>query len=321
VITNWDELEGSRRERGHIAATWTPLSGPNSITVGVNRVRIEPAMWSTPLHLEGSEEEIFYVLAGSGRSVQSERGGLEAYEVGPGDCLVHLALEHAHTLQAGPDGLDVLVFGERHYAANTLLPNAGVSWLGPTWVLAGAEEDHPWAREAAAGPPEVDQISPRPRRVVNVGDVEARTLERGDVGCEFRDLGRAAGSERTGIKHITIAPGKLASPPHCHSADEELFVVLEGTGTLELFPSARGSQGLATAAESHPLRAGSTVARPAATRVAHAFRADADGLTLLAYGTRERNDIAYYPRSRKLYLRGVGVVARVEPLDYWDGED
>jgi hypothetical protein len=60
-----------------------------------------------------------------------------------GDCLVHLPLEHAHTPQAGPKGLDVLAFGERHLAANTLLPNAGVSWLGPTWVLAGAEEDHP----------------------------------------------------------------------------------------------------------------------------------------------------------------------------------
>ena len=65
---------------------------------------------------------------------------------------------------------------------------------------------------------------------------------------------------------------------------------------------------------------GSTVARPAGTRVAHAFRAGPDGLTLLAYGTRDPNDIAYYPRSNKVYLRGVGVLARVEPLDYWDGE-
>ena len=69
----------------------------------------------------------------------------------------------------------MLVFGERHYAANTLLPNAGVSWLGPTWVLAGADEDHPWKREAAAGPPRVEEISPRPCRIVNVADVDAVT--------------------------------------------------------------------------------------------------------------------------------------------------
>ena len=65
----------------------------------------------------------------------------------------------------------------------------------------------------------------------------------------------------------------------------------------------------------------STVARPAATRVAHTFRAGPGGLTYLAYGTRDPNDIAFYPRSNKVYLRGVGVIGRLEQLDYWDGED
>jgi len=321
VITHWDELDENRRERSHIAATWTRLTGANSVTVGANRIRIDPGMWSTPLHLEGSEEEIFYVLDGSGTSVQSEGGETEAYDVGAGDCLVHLALEHAHTLQAGPEGLDVLVFGERHYAANTLLPNAGVSWLGPTWVLTGAEEDHPWAREAAAGPPQVAGVSLRPKRIVNVTDVEVVSRERGEIRSEWRDLGRAAGSERTGIKHVTVEPGHLAVPPHCHSAEEEIFVVLEGSGTLELSASPRGSLGFATEPSVHPVQGGSTVARPAATRVAHTFRAGPDGLTYLAYGTRDPNDIAFYPRSNKVYLRGVGVIGRLEQLDYWDGED
>jgi uncharacterized cupin superfamily protein len=43
-------------------------------------------------------------------------------------------------------------------------------------------------------------------------------------------------------------------------------------------------------------------------------------MTLLLYGTREPNDIAYYPRSNKVNLRGVGVIGRIEHLDYWDGE-
>jgi uncharacterized cupin superfamily protein len=138
-IAHWDEVESGRRERGHLAGTWRSLSGLQSVTVGVKRIAVDPGMWSTPLHLEGSEEEIFYVLGGSGISVQSVDGEtIEAYEVARGDCLVHLALEHAHTLQAGDDGLDVLAFGQRHYAANTLLIRAGVSWLGPTWVLEGA---------------------------------------------------------------------------------------------------------------------------------------------------------------------------------------
>ena len=69
------------------------------------------------------------------------------------------------------------------------------------------------------------------------------------------------------------------------------------------------------------VRRGSVVSRPAGTRVAHAFRAGGSGLVLLAYGTREPNDIAYYPRSNKVFLRGVGLIARLEPLGYWDGED
>ncbi|MBV9007251.1 MAG: hypothetical protein JO181_21475, partial [Solirubrobacterales bacterium] len=48
--------------------------------------------------------------------------------------------------------------------------------------------------------------------------------------------------------------------------------------------------------------------------------AGARGLTYLAYGTREPGDICFYPRSSKLSFRGLGVVARIERLDYWDGE-
>ena len=145
MITHWDEVEAHRRERGHIAGSWQALTGYNSITVGVQRISVEAGHWATPLHLEGSEEEIFYVLSGTGLSFQVEGDDERVFPVGPGDCLVYRALEHAHTIGAGDEELVVLAFGQRHYAANTLLPRAGVSWLGPTWVLQGAPEDHPWA--------------------------------------------------------------------------------------------------------------------------------------------------------------------------------
>lgn len=44
------------------------------------------------------------------------------------------------------------------------------------------------------------------------------------------------------------------------------------------------------------------------------------GLALLAFGTREPNDIAFYPRSNKVSLRGIGAKFRVERVDYWDSE-
>jgi uncharacterized cupin superfamily protein len=316
VITHWDEVEANRRERGHIAASWQSLTGAHSITAGVQRISIDPGHWATPLHLEGSEEETFYVLSGTGVSVQGDGDKDEAFAVGPGDCLVHLALEHAHTIGAGDDGLVVLAFGQRHYAASTLLPRAGVSWLGATWVLEGNADDHPWKREAAVGPPTWTELAERPPHIVNVADVPASERNGATVGHLARHLGDAAGSERTGLSHYVVEPGQLMNPPHVHSAEEEIFVLLEGDGTMMLYPSARTDGEL----EEWPVRAGCAIARPAGSQRAHALRAGASGMTLLAFGTRDPNDITFYPRSRKISFRGVGVIGRIEQLDYWDGE-
>jgi len=310
-IAHWDDVEPQRRERGHIAGAWRDLGeAAGSVTVGANRIEIDPGRWSTPLHVEGAEEEIFFVLGGSGTSLLWHGQGKQtAHEVRAGDCLVHLALEQAHTLRAGDEGLDVLAFGMRSYAdAATYLPRAGVAWLGPTWVEAGGEENHPWTREAAAGEPEVGEITERPPSIVNVDDVPVEERTEKTVAHRRRDLGTAAGSLRSGVEHVEVPPRMLNWPPHCHSAEEELFVVLDGEGTALLGD------------EEHAVRAGSVVACPAATREAHAFRAGDGGLTLLAYGTREPNDITYFPRSGKISFRGVGVMGRIEPAGYWDGE-
>jgi uncharacterized cupin superfamily protein len=325
VITYWDELPWVRREKGHIAADWQSLTGERSLWLGVQRLRIDPGKWATPLHLEASEEEIFYVLEGTGVSVQTdERGEEQAFAVGPGDCLVHLALEHAHTITAGPEGLEVLAFGERHYAANTLLPRAGVSWLGPTWVREGAPEDHPWEREAAVGPPIVGELSERPSRIVNVEDVQAVARQGKTVARRIRDLGDAAGSLKTGLSLYDVEPGMLMSPPHCHSEEEEIFVVLSGTGTVELWPNLRAAsqpEQFSDAMETLALSRGATLARPAGTGRSHAVSAGPDGLRILAFGMHRPNDITHYPRSGKISFRGVGVIGRVEQVPYWDGED
>ena len=49
-------------ERGHIGGDWQSLTGDRSVTVGVKRIRVDPGKWSTPAHVENSEEEIFFVL-------------------------------------------------------------------------------------------------------------------------------------------------------------------------------------------------------------------------------------------------------------------
>ena len=119
---------------------------------------------------------------------------------------------------------------------------------------------------------------------------------------------------RTGIRHAEVFPGKLSAPPHCHSLEEEIFVVLEGDGHVLLWDKG--------VVEEHPVRAGSVVVRPPSSEVAHAFRGGDAGMTLLMYGTREPGEVCYYPRSGKVYFSGLGLITRVgEQLDYWEGED
>jgi uncharacterized cupin superfamily protein len=143
---------------------------------------------------------------------------------------------------------------------------------------------------------------------VALRDVHPDAFAHGDVGAARRDLGEVLDSRSTGLGHLVVDPGALNAPPHCHGAEEELFVVLEGSGTLLLGD------------EEQPIRAGTVVARPPGTGVPHAFRAGEDGLTLLAYGTRQPNDIVFYPRSNKVALRGIKARFAIERVEYWDGE-
>jgi uncharacterized cupin superfamily protein len=307
-VIHWDDVEREHAEAGSIAGWWTDLGkAAGSVRVGVNRIHVDPGKRSTPLHMEGDEEEIFYVLAGSGLSWQFAGTEFSTYEIRAGDCLVHLAEHEAHSVVAGPEGIELLAFGERVTHPLTYFPRLEGARMGPAW--AEKLPEHQWVREAALGDPELPEPSPRPGRIVNFEDVEEEEWGRGDVRVRVCDLGLAAGSVRTGINRNRVEPGMLSCPPHCHSVEEELFIVLQGEGAVLLGD------------DEQPVRPGQVVSRPAATRIAHCFRAGDQGLTMLAYGTRDDADIAYYPRSQKLNFRGVGMIGRIERLDYWDGEE
>jgi uncharacterized cupin superfamily protein len=304
-IAHWDGVEKRRNERGQMAGTWSNLGTPaGTYRCGVHRLELVPGEMPTPAHVHGESEEIFYVLGGSGLTWMDEK----AYEIRARDCIVYKNFHDAHTIRAGDDRLDVLAFGPREYFTSSELPRGGSMWSITGWIE--VHDGHPWDREPELVWPEPEPD--RPATVVATDDVEADV--RG--GRRRRDLGRAAGSRWTGLKHIELEPGTLSAPPHCHSAEEEIFVVLDGDGALELAPHADDGD-----AEQIAVRRGSVVARPPGTAVAHAFRAGPPGLTLLAWGTREPNDICYYPRSNKIYWAGVGVIGRIEQLDYWDGEE
>ncbi|MGH2857334.1 MAG: cupin domain-containing protein [Solirubrobacteraceae bacterium] len=310
-LTHFDDAPAREYALGHLRGRWTLLGEAAGCgRVGVRRIQLPDGGWSTPAHEHGRGEEIFYVLSGSGISWQRGR----VATIGAGDCIVYHARRGEHTLRADAAGLDVLAFGPREYDEAVRFPQLGMSLLGGRAVASegGPPDGTPiqFIRESRHGPPPLpDEPAERPPTIVNIVQVEAKRVERTRVARTRRLVSRAAGSVQAGLQHVVVTAGRESTAPHCHSLEEEIFVILTGSGVLVLDD------------EETPVGPGHVVSRPAGTGVAHVFRAETD-LTYLAYGTREPNDICYYPRSNKIAFRGVGVMARIERIeDYWDGED
>jgi uncharacterized cupin superfamily protein len=307
MVCHWDEVAEREIDAGHLQSHIADLGAASgTVHIGARRYRIAPGAQGGPAHVHDAEEEICFVVAGSGMSWQDGT----TYEVRAGDAVLHPPAGPAHCLVAGDEGLVAIVFGERRAAE-----------VGRAWSDLGEARDS-FAREADAGPVATDgPPAPRPAGIVNVADVPGDDRDRGEFGATIRNVGVALGSRSTGIRHAAIRPGRLNAPPHTHNAEEEMFVVLDGDGTLVLYDLDGNVTG------ETPVRAGHVVARPAASGIAHTFRGGDGGLTVLSYGERRGEDVAWYPRSSKLAFRGFsgggalgGIVVKVERADFWDGE-
>jgi uncharacterized cupin superfamily protein len=127
-------------------------------------------------------------------------------------------------------------------------------------------------------------------------------------------LARGTAAQKLGIGIDIVPPGKRACPYHFHHAQEEMFVILEGTGTLRV------------AGELLPLRAGDVVFIPPGPEYPHHILNTSDApLKYLSISTRESPEICEYPDSGKYlaYAKNGGFdgLQRTENnLDYWDGE-
>ena len=255
-ITHFDEAERVERAVGHIRGRWSFLGeAAGSERAGVRRIEVPAGGWSTPAHEHGREEEIFYVLAGRGLSWQDGATS----EIAPRDCIVYRPWDGAHTINALED-LDLLAFGTRVNDEAPSFPRLGRSLVNGRLVanVPKPADDAPaqFTEEARLGPPALPaQPGPRPPTIVNLEAVEAVTVERPRVVRTRRNLGRAAGSRESGLQHVEVAPGKEATAQHCHTLEEEIFVILGGDGTLVLGEDTRRRCG-----------PGHVVARPAGDR-------------------------------------------------------
>ena len=293
-------------------ATWQRLGhAAGTRTVGVNRVRVAPGMLPTPPHSHTASEEVFFVLAGSGLAWQDG----DVHEVRPRDCVIHRANEHEHTFIAGEDGLEYLVFGTRHPTEVGWLPRSRAIRIGLA-VGRGARR-RPVGRRGGGRAARLRRPAPRPANILNVDEVELeRWQDRHDDGAAGDD---ASVRELAGFHWERIAPGlaarlRTATPRRRRCSSSSRAARRSSCGRH------RHARRPARSWRSIALRPGHSSrgrrGRESRTRSV----AGPEGVTMLIYGTRKPNDMAWYPRSRKVFLRGLGVIGRIETLDYHDGE-
>jgi uncharacterized cupin superfamily protein len=290
-VAHWDDAPSETSDLDRIGGHEQWLSGAvGSVRIGASRQQIPAGKASTPQHAE--DEEVFFVLGGSGWSVQEDG----CFAIGAGDVVYYRPWEVAHTIVAGDDGIDYIALGTTAGPVGaTRFPR-----LGKVKVydhLLSGDQTHQWELEnaldriAVADPPD-----PRPATIVNLADVEAMNYGR----ARARRPLRAMGAQGIALTHAELEAGADAAPRHCHSMEEELFVVLSGDGVVLLGD------------EETPVRAGSVVGRPPGTGVAHGFRASEQGMALLMFSDKHPGDMCFYPDSGKVALRGLGITFQPE---------
>ena len=69
--------------------------------------------------------------------------------------------------------------------------------------------------------------------IVNLMELENLAVEGGST-LDVRFARSASGSEHIGVSHIRYAPGRRSSRGHSHREQEEVYVVLGGSGRIKL---------------------------------------------------------------------------------------
>lgn len=144
-----------------------------------------------------------------------------------------------------------------------------------------------------------------------------RLLREPHYDCLGASLGCGSAARKLGASFDILAPGKRGCPYHLHHAQEEMFVILEGRGTLRV------------AGEVLALKAGDVIFIPTGPEYPHQILNTSDApLKYLSVSTKESPEICEYPDSGKFMAEGslqssqpFEMIDRRGPgLDYWEGK-
>jgi uncharacterized cupin superfamily protein len=130
-------------------------------------------------------------------------------------------------------------------------------------------------------------------------------------------LGTDTAAQKLGASMDIVAPGKRSCPYHFHYAQEEMFIILDGQGTLRV------------AGQMLPVRSGDVIFIPPGPEYPHQLINTSDApLKYLSISTRETPEVCEYPDSGKyqamVTINGARAFAAVQrpgaTLNYWEGE-
>jgi uncharacterized cupin superfamily protein len=129
---------------------------------------------------------------------------------------------------------------------------------------------------------------------------------------ETTSLSKGTAAQQLGASFDILAPGQMGCPYHFHYAEEEMFIILQGEGTLRV------------ADELVPIRAGDTINIPAGPEYPHHIINTSDApLHYLSISTQKEPEICVYPDSGKVgsFAPGLRLLQKREAgLDYWADE-
>ncbi len=154
-------------------------------------------------------------------------------------------------------------------------------------------------------------------RVVNIDELELESFEKGGkFAARFARIGPLLGAKDLGYSYDVVPPGKRSCPFHSHRAEEEMFFIVKGTGSLRY------------GAETRTIRAGDFICCPTGgPDTAHQIINDSDAeLAYISVSTMMPAEVCEYPDSRKVGAFGVGEqrLRHLTPanaaVDYWMDE-